>query len=142
MTNVGQNHIHIEYGSPSVRGRQIWGGLVAYNEIWATGAHRATFISFAQAVEIGGVTIEKGKYGLFTIPGEEEWIIIINKNWDQHLADDYNQEEDIVRISVTPLLNQDVVEKLTFEVTALGEGSGLVTLKWDQLLVSFEIKNI
>ena len=57
MTNVGENHVHIEYHSPSKRGRQIFGGLVAYDEIWVTGAHNATSISFTRDVEIGGVEI-------------------------------------------------------------------------------------
>jgi len=89
MAMVGSNHIHIEYSSPSVRGRVIWGGLVPYNNVWSTGAHKATSINFPEAVVINKTDVPAGKYGFFTIPGENTWTIILNKTWEMHLADDY-----------------------------------------------------
>ena len=60
MANIGDAHVHIEYGSPGVRGRTIWGGLVAYDQVWAAGAHNATKISFSKAVKIGTTKVEAG----------------------------------------------------------------------------------
>ena len=99
---VGDVHIAINYHSPAVRGRVIWGGLVPYDEVWLTGAHNATSISFSKEININGVTVPEGKYAFFTIPGKEQWTLILNKNWNQHLADDYDVSKDIVRVNVTP----------------------------------------
>ena len=140
MAMVAGNHIHIDYSSPSVRGRKIFGGLVAYDEVWVTGAHKATNISFDKPVSISGVEVPKGKYGLFTIPGKEEWTIIINKQWDMHLADDYSEAEDVVRVSVKPQTLSESIESLTFEV--LDEnGTGNIIIKWADVQVSFEAKS-
>ena len=141
MTNVGKNHVHIEYHSPSKRGRQIFGGLVAYGEVWVTGAHNATSIRFSKDVEIGGTQIPIGKYALFTIPGEEEWTVIINKNWEQHLADDYDQAEDVVRFQVTPKKLDQPMESLTYLVEPVDEATGTITISWDDVAISFEVKN-
>jgi len=141
MVNVGDNHVHIDYGSPSKRDRMIFGGLVGFGQVWATGAHKATYVNFGKDVTVGGVEIAAGKYGLFTIPAENEWTIIISKDWDMHLADDYNEANDIVRITAVPQQLEEVVESLTFEVNDLGEGKGTVTISWDTTAVSFNITN-
>ena len=141
MALVGSNHVHVDYGSPGKRGRMIFGGLVGYGTVWATGAHKATTIKFDENVIINGVDISAGKYGLFTIPGESEWTIIINKDWDMHLADDYNEANDLVRIQAPVRLLEDVVESLTFEVNEADATKGSVTIKWDQTAVSFDVIN-
>ena len=139
MAMIGDNHVHIDYSSPGKRGRMIFGGLVGFGQLWSTGAHNATNITFDKAVTVGGAKIPAGKYGLFTIPGEEEWIIILNKDWDMHLSDDYKETNDIVRLQAVPQKLEEVVESLTFEVKDRDQGN--VTLKWDQTAVSFEVKN-
>lgn len=141
MAMVNGNHIHIDYSSPSMRGRKIFGGLVAYNEVWVTGAHKATNISFDRPVLISGVEVPAGKYGLFTIPGESEWTIIINKQWDMHLADDYSTKEDLLRISVKPEILDQPVESLTFKVED-NDGSANVIITWAEVQVSLSVKNI
>ena len=141
MTNVGKNHVHIEYHSPSKRGRQIFGGLVAYGEVWVTGAHNATSIRFSKDVEIGGVEIPEGKYALFTIPREDEWTVIINKNWDQHLADEYDQAEDMVRLTTVPEKLEEPIESLTYEVIAEDNNTGTISISWDDVKISFQVKN-
>lgn len=141
MSNISDNHVHIDYGSPSKRGRMIFGGLVGYGTVWATGAHKATWIDFGKDVIISEVEIQAGKYGLFTIPGETEWTIIISKDWDMHLADDYNEANDVVRVNAPVQKLDEVVESLTFEITETDTNSGQITIKWDQTAVSFEIEN-
>lgn len=72
--------IIINYHSPGVRKRVIWGGLVPYDEVWVTGAHDATTIEFQEPLMIGGKEIPHGKYAIFTIPGKREWTVVINKH--------------------------------------------------------------
>lgn len=141
MSNIGDNHIHIDYGSPSKRGRMIFGGLVGYGTVWATGAHKATNITFDKDVNVNGTSIPAGKYGLFTIPNEKEWTIIISKDWDMHLADDYNEANDVVRISAAVQPLEAVVESLTFEVVPNNTEGGWVYISWDKSKVGFEINN-
>ena len=140
MSNIGENHIHIEYSSPSVRGRQVWGGLVPYDEVWVTGANEATNINFAKDVKIGGIEITSGKYAFFTIPGDKEWTVIINKNWEQHLGDDYSQEEDVARLTVVPEENE-FVESLKYSVVATEESKGYIYFEWEKLKLTIEIVN-
>ncbi|SMD43752.1 Protein of unknown function [Aquiflexum balticum DSM 16537] len=142
MANIGSNHVHIDYSAPSVRGRQIFGGLVAYNEVWVTGAHSATSISFSEDIRLDGKTISKGKYALFTIPGEDEWVVIINKNWDQHLADDYDESKDVIRITISPEKLQDQVEQLNFKVENLGNKNGQIVFQWSDIEIQIPFESI
>jgi hypothetical protein len=141
MAMVSTNHVHIEYGSPSVRGRNIWNGLVAYNQVWSSGAHKATWIDFGQDVLVEGKVITKGKYGFFTIPGKETWTLILSKTWDMHLADDYKEDNDIIRIMVKPTKNDKLVESLAYEVLQTNAKEGKIKLSWEYLSVEFPFKN-
>jgi hypothetical protein len=142
MTNIGDTHVHIEYHAPSVRGRQVFGGLVAYDQVWVTGAHSATSINFPNDVTLDGQKVPKGKYALFTIPGESEWTIIINKNYEQHLADDYDQKLDIVRLTVSPEKLSETQEQLLYEVKSTGDQEGVISISWADVKVSFNVKEL
>ncbi len=141
MAMLGGNHIHIDYSSPRVRGRQIFGGLVAFGEVWSTGAHKATAISFTQDMVIENKEVKAGKYALFTIPGEKEWVVILNKIWDQHLADKYDPKEDILRLNVAPKVEESSVEELTFKVIPKDDNSGVIRFQWDKTSIEFNIRN-
>ena len=138
METVNNTHIHIEYGSPGVKGRTIWGGLVAYDQVWATGAHNATTIDFSTPVNIGGKKIPAGKYALFTIPGKNEWTIIINSRNKQHLADEYNAAEDLVRVKVKPLKNK-MTQRLTYAIEKQGKDAA-ITIAWEYLKLVLPVK--
>ncbi len=141
MAMVGSNHIHIEYASPSVRGRVIWGGLVPYDKVWSTGAHKATSINFPEAVMINETELPAGKYGFFTIPSETTWTVIFNKVWDMHLADDYQESEDVLRFEVTPEKLDTIQEALAYKVTSTGDNSGIISVAWENLKISFDVTN-
>lgn len=141
MAMIGDNHVHIDYGSPSVRGRVIWNGLVAYGKVWATGAHKATWIDFSQDVIIQGLHLPKGKYGFFTIPDKKQWTLIISKTWNMHLADDYKIENDLIRIKVKPKKSKKNIESLTYEVLNNGQNKGSIKISWEKLNVVFDFIN-
>src|SRR5215831_9717857 len=75
--------IAIDYSSPSVKGRKIWGGLVPYDKVWRTGANEATLFSTDKEIKVEGKPLPAGKYSLYTIPGEKEWVIILNSQTGQ-----------------------------------------------------------
>ncbi|MFZ9187472.1 MAG: DUF2911 domain-containing protein [Algoriphagus sp.] len=141
MEIVDGNHIHIDYSSPSVRGRQIFGGLVAYGEVWATGAHKATWIQFDKPVTIGDQKIPAGKYGLFTIPGKQEWTVILNSVWDMHLADDYDPNKDVIRITCSPETLENTVESLTYSVQKIASQTTEISMAWDKTKIKFVVTN-
>ena len=81
-----------------------------------------------------------GKYGFFTIPSKDEWIIIFNSNWDQHGKDEYDEKHDVLRFSVTPETLEENVESLRYEVNEIGDGIGEISLQWEKTKVSFQFK--
>ncbi|MBL7864514.1 MAG: DUF2911 domain-containing protein [Cyclobacteriaceae bacterium] len=134
MGTVG-DAISINYYSPAVRGRIIWGGLVPYDQVWVTGAHRATNIEFDGDMTIGDTSIPAGRYAIFTIPGKTEWTFILNKNWDQHLADDYDSNQDMVRIKITPITSQQPQERLQYTINTLQDRKGTIKLMWEKVAI-------
>ncbi|MDW3651849.1 MAG: DUF2911 domain-containing protein [Bacteroidia bacterium] len=139
---VGNVHVSISYYSPGVRGRIIYGGLVPFGEVWVTGAHSATKVSFSENIEIEGTSIPKGDYAIFTIPGEEKWTFILNKNWEQHLADDYKQEEDVIRVELTPEVDLPIAERLIYNIEDKGNGKGIIKIQWEKRSISLPFEEI
>lgn len=132
---INSNHVAIEYNSPGVKGRVIWGGLVPYDKVWVTGAHNATSIQFSKEVDIGGRRIPAGKYAFFTIPGKKKWIVILNKRYDQHLADEYSEREDVLRVNAKPE-GHEMTPRLTFQVNKVSDKSGEIVLDWEKIRIS------
>lgn len=128
--------ITIDYSRPSKRGREIFGGLEEYGKVWRTGANESTWIEVSEDVEVEGKTLAAGKYGLFTIPGKDEWTIIFNKKWDGWGAYEYKEADDVLRVKVSPVESDGVVEMFTIGI----EESGDVNLAWDQTQVTFSIR--
>lgn len=132
---IGSTVVTIHYHSPAVRGRVIWGGLVPLDQVWVTGAHKATAVEFEGPVKIGETELSAGKYGLFSIPGKDEWTIILNKNWDQHLTDEYDQKEDVVRISVKPEAIEVNQERLRYMIESGEASRGEIVIYWEKVKV-------
>ncbi|HEY8957280.1 DUF2911 domain-containing protein [Chitinophaga sp.] len=139
MANIGKVHVHIEYSAPGVKGRTIWGNLVPYGQVWASGANQATAIDFSGDVVIRERSIAAGTYALFTIPGQNEWIVILNKRFTQHLTDEYDQNEDVARFVVKPLSLDTPVRRLTYSVVPESDSTGNVILSWDRLQIMLPV---
>lgn len=136
---VGKAEVKINYHSPAVRGRIIWGGLVPYDNVWVTGAHMATSFETSADLQIAGSVVPAGKYALFTIPGEEKWIVIINKKWQQHLTDEYDSKDDIVRLEVVPTSTERSQERLSYTVQPVSENEGVISVHWEKVLIDLPI---
>ena len=140
MEMIGNAHIHIDYSSPGVRGRVIFGGLVGYENVWQTGAHNATWIETNKDLVINGELLSKGKYGFFTIPSKDDWTIIINKNWNQHGIDEYDENDDVIRFNVTPSISDKIIEHLEYKITKVSEKKGSISFAWEKVTISFPFK--
>jgi hypothetical protein len=137
MAIVGDAHIHIDYSSPGVRDRIIFGGLLSYDMVWQAGAHNATWLETNQDLIIDGKTLPAGKYGFFTIPSKKEWTIIFNTNWDQHGKDDYDEKEDVLRFEVKSILSETTTEHLEYNVKKISDIEGSISLAWEKVLIDF-----
>lgn len=143
MAMIGDAHIHIDYSSPGVRNRIIFGGLVGYDQVWQAGAHMATWIETNKDLIINGETLPKGKYGFFTIPSKGDWTVMINKNWEQHGKDEYDEKDDIIRFKITPTLSEEITEHLEYKVNKIDDKSGTISMAWEKVKLEFPfaIKN-
>jgi hypothetical protein len=138
MQTVGVTDVTVTYCRPSVKARTIWGGLVPYDQVWRTGANEATTITFADDVTVDGNKLPAGTYGLFTIPGKDEWTIVFNKGAKQWGAYEYKQDQDALRIKVKPH-GDEFRELLTVWFPAVGVDSATVAISWEKVTVPFTV---
>lgn len=132
---IGETKIQIKYGSPAVKGRKVWGDLVPYGEVWRTGANEATTFEVDKDVTVNGQALPAGKYGLFTIPTDGDWILIFNSVWDQWGAYDYDDAKDALRVTVPAKLTEELQERLEFQINEGGE----VVMAWEKARVPFTV---
>jgi hypothetical protein len=136
---VGLTEIAVEYSSPAVKGRKIWGGLVPYGEVWRTGANQATKITFTKDVTIANTAVPAGSYAFFAIPTANEWTLILNKDFNQNGTDNYKQATDIVRVQVLPKPIPPR-ERLAYAISDFTDEAASVDLEWEKLRVSLPVK--
>jgi len=135
---VGVTEVKMTYGRPSVRDREIFGGLVPYGKVWRTGANETTSISFSTPVRIEGEQLDAGTYGFFTIPGPEEWTLIFNKTAEQWGAYNYNKDDDALRVTVESE-SAPMQEMLTVTFRNVTDSSATGQLHWANTRVPFDI---
>ena len=132
---VAGSTITIRYGSPYVKGRKIWGGLVPYNKVWRAGANEATTFTTDQTIHIEGQLLPAGEYGFFLIPGETKWVVIFNRVYDQWGAYDYDKNADILRVEVKPKTLSTLNERLVYKINA-----DSFSMIWENLEVPVSVK--
>ena len=136
---VGVTEVSIDYSSPGVKGRKIWGELVPFGEVWRTGANEVTSITFSDVVKVNGNELPAGTYGIHTIPGELEWEIIFSKDTKVDGSSNYDPAKDALKIKVKPS-EASFMERMTFLFTDVTDNSVNVNLVWDKLMVSFKVE--
>ena len=137
---VAGSTITINYSSPAVKGRKIWGGLVPYDQVWRTGANEATIFETSKDIQVEGKELKAGKYSLYSIPGENQWTFIFNSktgqwgiNKDGSASDD--PASDVLRVTVKPRKSASFNERMKFVVNKKG-----FALDWENLEVPVSIK--
>ena len=135
---IGLTDITINYHRPLANGRQIWGKVVPYGQVWRAGANENTTITFSDPVTIEGQPLDKGTYGLHMIPGENEWTVIFSKNSSSWGSFTYKQEEDALRVKVKPQA-ADTHDALAYDFDDLKPASTVVTMRWDKVAVPFKV---
>ena len=137
---VGLTDVEIVYSRPSVKGREIFGDLTPYGQLWRTGANMATKFTFGDAVKIAGHDLPAGSYALFTIPGKDESTIIFNKNWKQDGTANYKESEDALRVTAKPEHIDQKVESFTIDLNNLRDKSADIVLSWENTVVKIPME--
>lgn len=154
MQTVGLTDITIDYSSPGVKGRKVWGDVVPYDKVWRAGANSATKITFSRDVSINGVVIPKGSYSILMTPGINEWTIHINKDATVS-ADSYKSDMDIVKIKTASVAttvtaadgtmpvggsSQTFTERLTYTFSDFTNEMVNVNMLWENIKIIFTVK--
>lgn len=146
--NVGFTKISMDYSSPAVKGRTIFGGLQKYGESWRAGANAPTTIEFSTAVNIGGKNVPAGKYTVFITPqASGDWTIHINGKGNAIYAymenDKINEEalakDDIVAVKATPTRTSESQERLIYTISAEDNHTAKITMAWEKVQLSFKV---
>lgn len=137
--DFGLSTIELSYSRPNVKGRKIFGDLVPFGKVWRTGANQATTLTFGDAVTIGGTTLPAGKYGLLSIPGADEWTLIITHQLDVTNPAAYKPDQDIIRVKATPHNLSFSLETFTILFANVSSNACELQLIWDNTLVSLPI---
>lgn len=134
-TLASGNVVTIEYSQPSVKGRSMGTELAPFGKVWRTGANEATIFEVSKDAKIEGKDLLAGKYGLYSIPGENEWVIIFNKTWKQW-GSNYKEADDALRVNVKPGKSSSFTEQMTFII----DKSGKVSLMWGDVQVGVNVQ--
>lgn len=136
---IGTTEITVEYGSPSVKKRVVWGRMVPYDQVWRAGANNATTIEISDDIVIQGKSVAKGRYALFMVPKENGlWTIILNEDADQWGAFKYDTTKDVVRVDVQPKRSAEHVEELSYRIDHQGFQKGEIVMEWEYMQVGLK----
>ncbi len=138
--DFGLGTIELSYSRPGVRGRKVYGDLLPYGQVWRTGANSATTISFTDEVIVGGKKVPAGKYGLLTIPGAKQWIVILTKQTNVTSPADYNAEQDVVRVNVSTTKSKTATETFTLSIQDIKPTSCNLVMSWEKRSFSLPIQ--
>lgn len=139
---VGFTDVSVKYERPLMRGRKIFGALVPFDQIWRTGAGESTRIRFSDDIKLGGQSVKKGYYSLFTIPNPSEWTIILNTDTTSHGAFSYDEKKDVFRIKVKPETTARVYESFSISLEdIMADYSANLYLNWENTQVKIPIQS-
>ncbi|MFP6584529.1 MAG: DUF2911 domain-containing protein [Candidatus Hydrogenedentota bacterium] len=136
---IGKSLVEIEYSRPGVKGREVWGKLVPYGEVWRAGANERTVISFEHDILINGEALSAGDYALFILPEQDQWIFIFNRAFIGHGSDGYDAKSDVLRVAAKPETAEHE-EWMQFGVTDFEENAATVYLHFEKIRCGFRVE--
>jgi hypothetical protein len=139
IQEFGLGKVTVKYSRPNIKGRSVEKDLAPFGEVWRTGANDATVITFTDAVSIEGNAVPAGEYAIFTIPGKDEWTIILNKETKQWGSYEYKQSEDVLRYKVKPTQVSEKTETFSIQFSNVMPSSANLDLVWDNFKVSVKM---
>jgi tetratricopeptide (TPR) repeat protein len=138
---IGLTDVTVAYHTPGVKGREVWGKMVPYGQVWRSGANEATLITFSDSVKVNGKSLQAGTYSLFTFPEtKNKWFVIFHKDTSLWGTDGYNPEKDALRVPVTPDTSATLVESLQYSFSNIKTTSATLHLAWEKLIIPVTIE--
>ena len=131
--------VTIQYSRPSMRGREIFGGLVPYDKVWRTGANAATSLKTDVDLNIGGANVPAGSYTLYTLPGKNAWKLIINKQTGQW-GTAYSQGQDLARVDMKVTQRPSGLELFSISLDKTSGNSATLKLEWENTIASVDVR--
>lgn len=131
--------VELTYSRPSLRGRNMYADLAPYGQLWRTGANAATKIKFADDVTVGGTPVKAGEYVIYTVPGQNEWEVILNKGVSNWGVDGYKQTDDVARFKVKSMTLNQPVETFTMQFANVKPSSTDLQIMWDRTAIHVPI---
>jgi hypothetical protein len=139
FASVGLTDVTVDYSSPAVKGRKIFGGVVPYGEVWRAGANESTKVTFETEVKIDGKAVPAGTYAFYAIPAEGEWTVILSRNTALWGSNGYQPGDDLLRLQIKPQAIPHR-ERLAFEILDASDEGATLVLEWDQTRVAVPFK--
>ena len=140
--DFGLGNIEITYSRPAAKGRKIFGDLVPFGKVWRTGANNATVVHFSDPVDIKGKHIDSGSYALYTIPGEDNWEIILNKGVKNWGSMGYQESADVIRVTVPSMKSKMETENFTIQVGNIKPESCEIHICWEKTMVAIPVTTV
>lgn len=140
--SIQNSPVKVCYGRPSARGREIFGGLLPYGKLWRTGANEPTMIHTSLALSIAGIEVEPGSYSLYTVPGETEWEIIVNRStaqWGHEGSYESVRGQEVGRAKAKPEATEGKVEVFTIRAQPTETGGATIVLEWERTRVEIPV---
>jgi hypothetical protein len=135
---VGITDVAIDYSSPGVKGRKIWGELIAYDKVWRAGANQPTKLTVSRDFSFGGTAVKAGSYSLFMIPGKASWTVLLNTDLTVS-QEDHDAKNDIARVTVKPVALQAPRERLRYTLDDTTDGTTTLALEWERLRIQLPL---
>ncbi|MDA0362864.1 MAG: DUF2911 domain-containing protein [Bacteroidetes bacterium] len=136
---VGLTDITLDYSRPSVNGRVIFGDLVPFGSHWRAGANQNTKVTFSKPVTIAGTDVAAGTYSLSMIPNKGTWTVILNTKTDMWGVDGYSQEQDVLRVEVTPQAIAPV-ETMRMSLENITVSNAEIVLDWSDVRIALPVE--
>ena len=135
---VANTDIEVVYDRPVARGRELFGGIIAYGEVWNPGANDATAVSFSRDVTVNGAPLAAGRYSLWAIPGTGDWTIIFSRAADVYHTPYPGEDQDALRLTVAPTRGEHI-ESLAYYFAMVEEKDTELRLHWGETVIPLQI---
>lgn len=135
---VGITDVSIDYSSPGVKGRKIWGGVVPYDKVWRAGANAPTKLTVSRDFAFGGTQVKAGSYAVFVTPGKKTWTVVLNTDLTA-TQDSHDDKNDVARVAVTPAALPALRERLIYVFSDTQDDRTNIDLEWERVRIRVAI---
>jgi hypothetical protein len=135
---VGVTDVALDYSSPGVKGRKIWGEVVPYDKTWRAGANAPTKLTVSRDFSFGGTSVPAGTYSLFMVPGKASWTVMLNSDVNV-TQDDHDAKKDVAKVTVKPVALPALRERLRYTFDDTQDGKTTLDLEWERVRIAVPI---